>query len=205
MELFIFGSWLFWLLVTVAAVAVCAFVENESGIGATVSVIIFVCLLKFCGNVDVLALIQHQPLWVLMLIVVYVFAGMGTAALKWWLYCKERLRKFKEVRDKWLLQKGMTAGKVLLPHRAEWVKYLKDHKLFGYDNFGGNGNLPPQVKDNKTRIIRWMSFWPVVLLWTVMRDSLTQAWQFIYDTTYHWLQQIADRMFSGVHDDLPAA
>ena len=203
MELFIFGSLMFWALVAVELAVLCAFVECENGFGATVSLVVFACCLKFFGNVDIILFAKTQPVWLLIVIGLYFLLGVATAAFKWWLYCKDAFRAFCDVRDGWLKKKGVAPGSVLFPLKDEWTKYLKDNHLFGYDNFGGSGDIPPQVRENKTRILRWMGFWPVVVLWSLFRDALVRAWNEIYAATSRWLQRISDKIFSGVRNDLP--
>jgi hypothetical protein len=56
----------------------------------------------------------------------------------------------------------------------------------------------PQAKNEKARITRWMSFWPMSALWTLINDPIRRAFEEIYHLISKALQEISDAAFADV-------
>lgn len=58
--------------------------------------------------------------------------------------------------------------------------------------------LTPQILDNKSRFMRWMWFWPVLGIWTLLHDPLQKLYTAIFNFVSSYLQKIADKIFSSI-------
>jgi len=61
----------------------------------------------------------------------------------------------------------------------------------------------PRVRDNKAKIMRTMSWWPISLVWSFLDDFVKRVFRLVYLKISGFLQRISDNMFGGVKDDLP--
>lgn len=59
-------------------------------------------------------------------------------------------------------------------------------------------NKPIKVRDNKARILAWMSYWPASMLWTIINDPVRRFFEFVYENVGGYLQKIADNAYSKV-------
>lgn len=196
MELFVLGS--FWLvaLVLVEIVLLFVFMEYENGIGATISVLVFLACIQFLGNVDLITFASQHPWYTCGIVGSYFGLGIVMGCVKWYFYCHDIMREFKQFRDDWLEGQGVDPGSVPGDLKAEWKTHL-DHWRKDYRN------LPPKARKNVGRITRWMGFWPVVLIVSLFHDFLKRIWLEIYHALGRWLQKISDNIFRSVKDDIP--
>jgi hypothetical protein len=64
-------------------------------------------------------------------------------------------------------------------------------------------DVRPLVAQHKVHVLRWMSYWPWSLFWTVLKDPVRKAFLTIYYNIAEHLQAISDRAFKGIDADLP--
>jgi hypothetical protein len=70
---------------------------------------------------------------------------------------------------------------------------------------GLRDNPKPMVRDNKTRCISWMAYWPASMAWTLVDDPVRRAFVALYDSIGGSLQHISDRRFAGIEDTYKAS
>ena len=196
-ELFVIGSFWFWALVIAELALLVLFVENESGLWATVSLILFAVLLQFFGNADLIGFITASPLTVVSILGAYFLLGAIWGVVKWWIFCHDRLEEYEELKAEFLQERGVTDTKVVPPElRDAWRQKItyRDHRL----------GQPPRVREHKSRVLRWMSFWCIDLIWSICHDFVKRVFRTIYRRIAEFLQRIADNMFAraGVEEDL---
>lgn len=198
-ELFVVGTFWFWALVVAVTILLFIFIENENGVGATVSLVIFGCCLQFFGNVDFLGYFWNHPWHIAIIVGVYFLFGGIWGSVKWWIFCRDRLEEYEETKKEFLRSKGLENTKKVPPeHRAEWKRRLEQNTSYR----GRTLADPPRVRDNKGRILRTMTFWPISLIWSMINDFVKRVFKEIYRKIAGYLQRIADNMFRGVQDDL---
>lgn len=90
------------------------------------------------------------------------------------------------------------------------LRYIFKEKFYGLDPkkqgswqdaVGDKGLEKPSASENKERIIRWMSFWPWSLTWTLINEPIKKAFRAIYRRIQKLLQSIADKAFKGTEAD----
>jgi hypothetical protein len=202
LELFVVGTFWFWAFVILELVLLFAFIEYENGVGATVSLIIFACCLQWLGDVNLIGFVVANPLKLLAVVAAYFVLGGAWGAVKWWILIGDRLHEYKELKEEFLVARGLPAGTKVVPaeRKAEWKEKLEHHR--DYSRGGGLLSDAPRVRSNKGRILRWMTFWPVSLIWSIINDFVKRIFRSIYHRIAGVLQRMSDNMFRGVQDDL---
>jgi hypothetical protein len=78
--------------------------------------------------------------------------------------------------------------------RDLYNEYKKDNR--------GKFNLPhkPSAADSKDMILRWMTFWPWSMIWTLINDPIKKAFREIYSKLQTQFQKIADKAWAGAED-----
>ena len=202
-ELFVLGTFWFWALIAAEIILLFMFVEWENGFGATVSLIVFAAALQWCGDTNIIGFIFDNPLRLLAVVAAYFLLGGIWGTVKWWIFIRDRLEEYEELRDEFLRNKGLTEGTTVPQQfRREWKENLERNR--SYSLHGRSLADAPRARDNKSRILRWMSFWPVSLLWSFLDDFVKRIFRSIYQRIHNFLQRIADNMWakSTVADDL---
>ena len=91
-SLLIFGGVFFWILVVIAAVIItaCIEVEDPSGLGANITLLVTGLLLYFLGNKSsfdgFFGYVAHNPGVILLFGLLYLIFGSGWIIFKWWLF-----------------------------------------------------------------------------------------------------------------------
>lgn len=199
-ELFVIGSFWFWMLILAEIIMLFVFIDNENGIGATISVAVFAALLQWFGNVDIIHYVQGHPLFILSCAGAYFALGAVWGVVKWWIFCRDRLEEYEEARDKFLKENNQPTGTKVVPPelRQRWKDYLERSKSYRDSSTLGQ---PPQVRDHKAKIMRWMTFWVVSIIWSFINDFVKRVFRTIYQKLSNFLQTISDNMFGNVKDD----
>ena len=199
-ELFAIGTFWFWALVVAEITLLFIFVEYENGIGATISLAVFGALLQWFGGVDLVSYAKEHPIYLAGALLSYFVFGMVWGIIKWRWFCIDLKNEFKEIREEWLRGHGSDdVNNVPDTLRKDWDSYMNTHYYRG-DN---NPAQVPSVKQNKARITRWMSFWPVSFTWSLFDDVVKRIFWEIYNKIAKFLQRMADDIYSDVKTDLP--
>lgn len=195
-ELFVFGSFWFWTLLAAEIVMLFVFIDNENGVGATISMVVFGALLQWFGNVDIISYVRSNPLFILSCAGAYFALGAVWGVIKWWIFCRDRLEQYEEARDAFLKENGQPSGTKVVPVelRQKWKYYL--------NRTNEDISQTPQVREHKSKIMRWMTFWVVSIIWSFINDFVKRVFRTIYQKLSNFLQRISDNMFGGVKEDL---
>ena len=200
-ELFLAGTFWFWALIALEIVLLFVFVEWENGVSATISLVVFGALLQFFGNVDIIGYVMGNPFQLIVIVAAYFVFGAVWGICKWWIFCRDRLEEYKELKSEFLRSKGLPENEKTIPieHRVEWKKKLDDAKRYANSRNLGEA---PLVRSHKAQILRWMSFWPISMIWGLINDFVRRVCKAIYNRISKFLQRVSDNIFSGVQDDL---
>jgi hypothetical protein len=193
-ELFMIGTFWFWALIAAEIILLFMFVEYENGFGATASLLIFGAALQWCGDVDLIGFAFGNPLRLAIVVAAYFLLGGVWGTIKWWIYAKDRLEEYEELRDEFLRDKNLPTGTAVpVEFRKEWKERLERRR--GYRE-GRTLAEAPTARDNKSRIMRWMSFWPISMLWSFLDDFIKRVFKTIYHRISSFLQRISDNIFA---------
>lgn len=209
MELFLFGTFWFWVLTVAALVIITAFEECDQGIGATICLIAYIVILQWLGGNDILGYILHHPIHIVVGLVTYFLIGTIWGVGKWAIYVKSRSQDLVEAFRDWCESK-----------KIPWVKPMStetwedfEHAVYGRDKDGkdlesyrySSSSNPykkyqdyltaPRIRDHKDRFIRWLAFWPVSMLYTLFNDMVRNICRQIYLALATRLQAISDGIY----------
>ncbi len=197
-ELFIVGGLAFWIALLAWLVIVWALTENEHGFLGLLSTVAYGCLLQFGFKVDVFGWLLSHPIPLLILAALYFFIGVPWACWRWYLLVKDALEPYIKMKTEWLISKGeSTFDAIPEGLKEDWVKYV--------ENDWQRKALckTPLVRDNKSKIMRWIGYWPLSAITWAFNDMIRRFVKMIYNYIHDWLQSIANRVFAVVRKDLP--
>ena len=204
-EIFVVGTFWFWALVVSEIILLFAFVNYDNGFGATISLLVFGACLQWFGQVDIIHYVSARPWAVGGALLAYFVLGLTWGIIRWYFFCLDRIRKYKELKNKFLEGKHLPLNTVMPEElRGEWDKVLDTAYAEG-NYLRSRLSTPPKVGDNKNRIISWMTFWIPSMIWFFINDFVKRVFKEIYQYIHGFLQRIADNMFAHVDEDLKGA
>jgi len=182
MEFFIFGTVWFWLLLTGAAFLIIWFLEsalnnsrdNGGGIFSTITIIGAVAIYYFLGSKDdvlnFFIFIKDHPLMSITRVGIYIGIGLVWSIFKWYFFLKNKMEYL--------------TAKFETEHTPNW-------SAVSYNDF-------PKAKNNKSRIISWMSYWPFSALWTLINEPVKKTFRFIYSKVESIYEKMAEKIFEDL-------
>lgn len=173
-EFLLFGSMVwFWILFGVWALVLFVSVENDAPAYATLATIGFFVLFGVWGVLpgggSLLALLVANPVYTIMTVVGFFVFGTAWSVVKWWFYVRDLADK----------------------RREQISQHGKGSSFYGVIR-------KPLVRDNKSRIMTWMCFWPFSFVWTMVNDPVRKVFAAIYMRIKDNLQNISDKAFEGL-------
>jgi hypothetical protein len=196
-ETLVGGGW-FWVALVAWLVIVWLLSENDMGFFGLVSTIGYCCLLQFVFHVNISGWMLANP-WNLMLFLgSYFVAGSLWSFWRWFLFVRDKLEPYNKLKSDWFVDKGLTPVETIPEElKEEWVKFIEK------DYSRKNLVRTPLVRENKSKIMRWIGYWPLSVVTWALNDMVRRFVRMIYDSIHDWLQSIANRVFSKVKKDLP--
>lgn len=189
---FAIGSLGFWILLVALSAIVVAAMQFEKVIIATAGLVGAFTAMALWGDFNILAAIWAHPLIVVAVIAGYFVCGAAWAPTKWRFHVKECRYKYNDTKADFLRDKGIESGSKIPDELLdEWKRYYRT----------GIQSKTPQARDNKSRILSWMTYWPWSLGWTLLNDPIRKLFRQIYRQMQSFLQGIADKAYAGVADD----
>jgi hypothetical protein len=126
-ELFLVGTFWFWLFLGLFFAAVTILTEYEKGFFAFLTVVLLFGLAQMFTNADILGYAWHHPFHLIGWVLGYFLGGVGWSLVKWRWYCSNQREKYDDLKADWLASKKVKDTKnVPATLAAEWEKYLKD-------------------------------------------------------------------------------
>lgn len=165
------------IIVIPALIIIAACVENDTGFGATMVLFAAAALLEFFTSFQPYTLIYHNPISAVGLFGLYLVGGVAWSGVKW-------LSFVYKIRDRYNAK----------------IAYYQDlgftdpeHHAKGATSF--RFKVPLDVSEHKARIIRWMSYWPASMAWTILDDPLRRAFNWLNDRFGKFFQRVSDKAF----------
>lgn len=185
-----FGTIGFWLFIAASAIAMLTFINFQKGAAATVVAVLTVLGFQYYGGIDIFGHVKSHPMALLAYGGVYALCGMATGVFKWWRFVRNNRAKYIEAKAEFVAD-----GKSL----ADWPRY-RDAGDYHAIKF----TFEPAARQHKAAITMWMTYWPLVLVWTVINDPVRKFFRMMYDSVTGLLERISKNAFKDVDDDLPA-
>jgi hypothetical protein len=200
---FLFGTFWWWFVVVVWAFAEIIALDKDSGAWATAWLVLFFCFAQFLGKVNIVGSILENPLRAILYVVGYVAVGVGWSFMKWWLHVSEKAEDYKKERSEYLkrLVKNQKNTGVPLTLKSSEItentpvpeKYRQD-----WSRSRSYTHAVPKASENKERITTWIIYWPLSMLWSLIRDFIHRMIQRLVKSLQKWYDGITKRAFRGV-------
>jgi len=160
---FVFGTFWFWALSIIFLITAIVFTEQESGIGALITLAIYAFYIQLLAKVNFVGWILEQPLNFLIAIGSYLIIGLVWSCVKWWLL----VSYIAEIqKDKWatfLKNHNLSKDTKTLPQNLykDWENKKKSFEK-------------PLFRHNKNKITLWVTYWPLSMVYSLIRDFLVK-------------------------------
>lgn len=199
-EFFVVGSILFWALTFTLFVVLTAFVASENNFFATVSVIAYILAINLFGDAHTLMWVKDNAGPLLIGAIVYLIVGIGWSIWKWWFFNMDIAEKLLQVKRDIL---GPLAMKDTEIPADKIAKFYSERDILQIN--GRPVEFPVRALRYKSRIIGWMSYWPLSLLCTLLDDFFRKLYHRIYSFLQKQYQAITERVFGKFnHTDTAA-
>lgn len=186
----LFASVLWSVLIYVVLFLVMVFaVEAESGVWAVMLLIASTFIISWLGQTNPFAYIKAHPIGILECLLIYLAVGALWSIVKWALHVHTKVAEYKDAKADYMRRNNLTE---LTPEDA--------NKLLAYAKA-----TPPNARDNKSRIIRWMTYWPFSIIGSIFNDVIKKIYRHIYELLQSTYQRISDKIFSSVKGDVELA
>lgn len=196
-EVLVVGGLVFWLAMLVWVVILWALVENKHGFFGLLSIVAYGCILQFVFKVDVVNVVFLHPLPFVAFAAIYFFVGAGWSFWRWYLFVKDKLEVYTNMKTEWLISKGESQFVTIPDHlKDEWAKHIQDWRW-------REVLQTPLVRDHKSEIMRWIGWWPISAISWAFNDMIRRFVRIVYNSIHDWLQSIANNIFASVRKDLP--
>lgn len=201
-DLFIVGGYAFWILICIVSGILFYAVNDErdhSGFLATfVAIVTFLALWLF-GSFSVFSWTYHNPRSMLIYLGCYFAGGVIWSFIKWYIFNSKLRRKFEEIKQEFLNSNEITADQMTEDQSRRWTE--GDRREFAYSIGNRDGSIIPKASTHKGLLTMWMTYWPISLIKTLLRDAVHELWETIFAWFHGVLQSVSDRKFA--HADLP--
>lgn len=182
-----FGTFWFWVSMVAFVIVLFAFIENESGVGATVALVIYGLGLQWLSNVDIFGFIFED--WVRTLIIAASYIGIGVfwSAFKFWWYMGTEVQQIKNQEEDWTIgritktleKSGMKYPEAQTSAKKQYAESGMPRELYDDWNQYVDENSP-KASRNKGMIMRAMGYWPISMIWFFIADFVTEVFRKIY-------------------------
>lgn len=168
----------FWIMTTIGVILLFALIENEFGFGALMVLLVFAFLCHIGGVFNVVVYLFADPVKSLITIAGYFAFGTAWTIFKFKLYTRKlRIRINEDLK---------TGRSSIHTWDTNWLEHSKEEML---------------VKSNKANLMRWAGWWPVSIVWTLLRDLLYDIWEWIItDILGKLLQRISADELAKIED-----
>lgn len=196
----------FWLALIVLAVVITLFSE-EDGAKATITLVLGALFLQFVAKFDLLSLLREQPFTLLLYAAIYVAIGFGFACVKWWRYAKKQRRKYDQFRAAFFRKNHLEGDVLPAEFKERFLEQLKGSykpNSRGFEHYSDSSDADPVIPDitkNKAAFIRWMTYWPFSLVFTLLNDPVRRLFEWLYEVAGKKMQEIANSVFAGTERD----
>lgn len=182
----------FWLLMLVGIVGLIWTTETESPFLAAVIFGVSAVAAHFLFGVSLFAAIVANPLVAIGAVLGYLLAGVLWAFPKWYFFVRNKRNAYLDQLRTFLRGLGYegwdTATTIPDEHRREWFKYHGRRR----------GSLVPLARDNKSRILHWMAWWPFSMIWTLINDPIRHLYRWTWETLRGVFDSIAKAAMGGI-------
>jgi hypothetical protein len=188
------AAFVWWELVIMALCAIGFFtaVVKEADELAGVIFVATLALCQWLFKIDVWSWVKLHYVDLLLFSIGYFFVGAGWSVFKWFRYVKEELKKYRELKERFLNAKKVTGTGTVIPKEL-----LKDWEM----ELNAK-DWPPSPSKHKDKLVRWIMVWPVSLVWALVEDFFVWLGDKLYSLIGKLYKGISDRLFAEMRKEL---
>ena len=179
-EVFILGGIAWWLLSTLFIIIMLYEICNDKAFRPAIVLLIYCGLITLFGNASLFSKISEHPEIIYIGLPLYAVIGGLWSIIKWILFLKREVKKYKEAKD------NFEPTNSLVSKEEAWER--AQHYNSSIMSF------PIKARHHKERIVSWIAYWPVSIIW----DIISKPWTSIYNLLISTYQRIADKITSEV-------
>jgi hypothetical protein len=215
-----FGLW-WWLVVVAMSCLIIYNIDKDRGLWATFFLVVGGLSLLLFGDPELPAWLASNPGVILFAAFLYFAIGSLWGLVKWYLYVTDRRSDYDDMKRQWLRERNQDpCGPIPEDLKQQWTEHLKTKSQYVFyttqkvQRSGGNGHtweateqvanvrIAPAAWENKSRISRWMTFWPWSMVWTLLDDIVRNIFKRIQRALNELMERISTRAFRGTEDDV---
>jgi hypothetical protein len=187
LSLFIFGTFWFWTVSLIFLIIAVVFTEHESGIGALVTLTLYILYFQLLAKINFLGWLFEKPANFFIAIGSYLIIGLIWSCVKWWLLVSHIAEKEKDRWADFLKKNDLPENTKTLPQRLfdDWssssFKYRK-----------------PEFSKNKDKITLWVTYWPLSMVYSLLRDFIIKVIRRIVLHFQKIYEKIANNAFKDI-------
>ena len=169
------------LLLTVLGIAFFVSVVKEIDGLAIGDFILTIIVCQFLLKIDIWSWFLANYLLMLIYLVGYFIAGSIWSIFKWYRFVKSELIKYRELKQSF-------------NNRTFDIEKWKEKIEYNC--------WPPDPKNNKDKIVRWIMAWPVSVTWAILEDLFVWIGNKLYNIIGEIYRSISNRLFAEMKKDL---
>lgn len=184
---FFFATWWFWIAL-LGLVILFWSASFEGTTIATIGFILTLVLLQFLGDVPIWEWIKNHPMQLGLGLLAYFPIGACWSVFKWYLYLIEARDEIRSQREDTVYisyqpQSNQNLKRVRRTDE-EWKEYVKERR--------------PNISKEKERVLFWIMYWPVSVIWILLNDVIEKIVKSIFNTISGFLGRLTDKVWKDV-------
>jgi hypothetical protein len=166
---------------------------------ATTGLIVCLVLAQFFHLVDFIAFVRENTGVTLFYLGMYVVLGVAWSFAKWFSYLRNYRDQFREYKVKFLTSRKVpvttNVPEDMLPAFKDWLGSTYRYHLGDVNLMGLQDLQRPKARENKQRIVSWMSLWPFSFVGTLLNDPVRRFFTWLFKAFSSLYQRMADWVF----------
>ena len=207
LELFLVGSFWFWVICAVETAWLLRALHDESGWGIGMSLLGLGVVLWLFGDFNVFAWAWVNPIFMLECVGAYFVLGVVWSLSKWKMLCVDIRTILKEAKIDFKNEHKIKEDTIPPSLREKWTDYLSRRDWSSTSGYRWRGpiksieDIIPKAREHKATILYWLGYWPLSMLWFFFHDMIERLCDYIWQTFHKVYQSIARGTFAGIPDD----
>jgi hypothetical protein len=167
------------LFCIVEVVALILLTEHDRGAIATASLVGFLAVLQLYFGIDLLGFAQTHVTFIASGVILYFVMGVAWSVFKWYWWVGKTADELKEQKTR------------IIEDRFSHIKDVDDEKREGFWAKHVKESIP-SPRHHKSKILRWMGYWPISVAWFVLNDFVREIFNHLYYRFVAIYQKISD-------------
>ncbi len=205
---FALGALGFWATIAISSLLILGLLDNTDWPSdSTLTILLTLGIFQVTSNFQPFTLAYHNPLWAAGFVGGYLILGLLWSIFKWQIFLGEASERYESVKQRFLESRGLPItyelrkgqNRIVIPQdkKVQWTDY--------YNDYHRSDSLIPVARDNKSRIIAWMCYWPWSAISFLLRDWIRKLFNQIYENVSRIFEKMQERIFASTKEDFATA